>query len=691
MISESFSTVKIIKKVCLHSKHNETFLFFFDELYSFLTRFNTDYSNKVDIYTFEDFMGFSYIISRKLFFSFSDSQKDVGLYKFCKNMITLYTYNYDIDDKINQVFNFFDYQNNGSILVNDIITIFNHFNILYSGQKESLNPVFNKWIKYYKFDRKHFWIFLLQENSDILTLFYIFFNHYRKINQELINFIEEIILINEKNDEYNDLNWKLYPPTQELMNFLKENFTYILESENIYNNNEKENEDLKELNKFENELSNLKEKVIDNSLILKLNPKTSIKNIKHNFENINFSCIQPHIGLSDKKVDNPNFKSEKKKLKFQTTFKLDSNFDINENNNKDNIFKVFIYLKGKVKQYTMKLIKDYIIFFNSEYDFNTNTFIELIYINQSFIENKSKKILCNHVFYSLDLYINFGFSSYHSIFLFPCKNSRSKFKEQYRKLIQKKKIKDFYNLNKKRENQSLLKTCVNKQDNKKYFIKIFEKDFSKYEKISCYRYEKDKYNILKKIRHENFIKYYDIFETKDFLYLVYEYTNKGNLIYFIEENKNLSTSTIENIISQLIKGVKCIHSYGFVPKDLNPENIMIEKDNNEIKVKILNFHLIKITNPHEGNYKSIQFSFYNSSDLVFKLKNNIKIGVWNLGIISHYLSQSLDFVLEKTQTLTCERIIRNDFQSTPIKINNSNNLITEEKKKIHIINPFVNN
>ena len=190
------------------------------------------------------------------------------------------------------------------------------------------------------------------------------------------------------------------------MNLLKENFTYILESENIYNNNEKENEDLKELNKFENELSNLKEKVIDNSLILKLNPKTSIKNIKHNFENINFSCIQPHIGLSDKKVDNPNFKSEKKKLKFQTTFKLDSNFDINENNNKDNIFKVFIYLKGKVKQYTMKLIKDYIIFFNSEYDFNTNTFIELIYINQSFIENKSKKILCNHVFYSLDLYIN---------------------------------------------------------------------------------------------------------------------------------------------------------------------------------------------------------------------------------------------------------------------------------------------
>ena len=45
---------------------------------------------------------------------------------------------------------------------------------------------------------------------------------------------------------------------------------------------------------------------------------------------------------------------------------------------------------------------------------------------------------------------------------------------------------------------------------------------------------------------------------------------------------------------------------------------MIEKENNEIKVKILNFHLTKITNPHEGNYKSIQFSFYNSSDLVFK-------------------------------------------------------------------------
>ena len=192
MISESLTVEKIINKICLHANHHETFLFFFDELYSFLTKFNTDSSNKLDVYSFEDFIGFSITISKKLFESFSDNGRNVSLYKFCKNMVTLYFYNNDIDDKIYQVFNYFDYQKNGIILVDDIKTIFNHFNILYSGQKESLNPIMNKWLKYQRFDRREFRRFIKNENSDILTLFYLFFNHYRNISQELINFFDEM-------------------------------------------------------------------------------------------------------------------------------------------------------------------------------------------------------------------------------------------------------------------------------------------------------------------------------------------------------------------------------------------------------------------------------------------------------------------------------------------------------------------
>ena len=145
---------------------------------------------------------------------------------------------------------------------------------------------------------------------------------------------------------------------------------------------------------------------------------------------------------------------------------------------------------------------------------------------------------------------------------------------------------------------------------------------------------------------------------------------------------------IENILSQLIEGIKCIRTYGLIPNDLDPDNIMIQNDDNEIKVKIFNFSLIKIINPHEGNYKSIQSVYYNSSDLVFKLKNNIKIGVWNLGIISHYLSNSLNFVLDSTETITVGNI-----NNTPVKINNLNistTQIIKEKKKINIINPFIN-
>ena len=680
MISEPLTVEKIMNKVCLHTNHHETFLFFFDELYLFLTKFNTDFSKKLDVASFEDFIGFSITISKKLFESFSDNGRNVSLYKFCKNMVTLYFYNNDIDDKIYQVFNYFDYQKNGIILVDDIKTIFNHFNILYSGQKESLNPIMNKWSKYQKFNRREFWRFIKTENSDILTLFYLFFNHFRKISQELINFFDEMFKNNlsEKYENYTVYNWKLHSPSQELISFINENFSYLFENEITSN----ENEDLSELNNFECELSNLKNKIIDDSETFKFIPKKTNKN---KYENIIQSYIQPHIELSSKKTTISNFNSEKKKMKFQTTFKIDSIFKDNKIN--ENTYITYIFCNGIIKKYVIKIVKECLIFFNSDSIFNNNTFIEMIYINNAFIKKKSKKIIGSNFFYSIEININLGYSSYYSILLFTCKNSRNKFKEEIRKIIKNRKINHFYHLNKK-NNHSTLKVCINKQDKKKYFVKILEKDYSKQKKILYYRTEKDKFNILKKLNHENILKCYDIFETKDYLYLIYEYTNNGNLICFIEENKNLDSIKIENILSQLIEGIKYIRSYGLIPNDLNPENIMIQKENNEIKVRIISFNLIKIINPHEGNFKSIQNVYNNSSDFVFKLKNNIKIGVWNLGIISHYLSNSLNFVLDSTETITVGNI-----NNTPVKINNLNistTQIIKEKKKINIINPFIN-
>ena len=680
MISEPLTVEKIINKVCLHTNHHETFLFFFDELYLFLTKFNTDFSKKLDVASFEDFIGFSITISKKLFESFSDNGRNVSLYKFCKNMVTLYFYNNDIDDKIYQVFNYFDYGKNGIILVDDIKTIFNHFNILYSGQKESLNPIMNKWSKYQKFNRREFWRFIKTENSDILTLFYLFFNHFRKISQELINIFDEMFKNNlsEKYENYTVYNWKLHSPSQELISFINENFSYLFENEITSN----ENEDLSELNNFESELSNLKNKIIDDSETFKFIPKKTNKN---KYENIIQSYIQPHIELSSKKTTISNFNSEKKKMKFQTTFKIDSIFKDNKIN--ENTYITYIFCNGIIKKYVIKIVKECLIFFNSDSIFNNNTFIEMIYINNAFIKKKSKKIIGSNFFYSIEININLGYSSYYSILLFTCKNSRNKFKEEIRKIIKNRKINHFYHLNKK-NNHSTLKVCINKQDKKKYFVKILEKDYSKQKKILYYRTEKDKFNILKKLNHENILKCYDIFETKDYLYLIYEYTNNGNLICFIEENKNLDSIKIENILSQLIEGIKYIRSYGLIPNDLNPENIMIQKENNEIKVRIISFNLIKIINPHEGNFKSIQNVYNNSSDFVFKLKNNIKIGVWNLGIISHYLSNSLNFVLDSTETITVGNI-----NNTPVKINNLNistTQIIKEKKKINIINPFIN-
>ena len=79
-------------------------------------------------------------------------------------------------------------------------------------------------------------------------------------------------------------------------------------------------------------------------------------------------------------------------------------------------------------------MKECLIIFNSDTDFNSNTFIEMFYISNAYIKKKSKIIIRNHLFYSIELTINFGYSSYYFNLLFKCKNLRNKFKEEIKKL-----------------------------------------------------------------------------------------------------------------------------------------------------------------------------------------------------------------------------------------------------------------
>jgi [calcium/calmodulin-dependent protein kinase] kinase len=116
--------------------------------------------------------------------------------------------------------------------------------------------------------------------------------------------------------------------------------------------------------------------------------------------------------------------------------------------------------------------------------------------------------------------------------------------------------------------------------------------------------------ILKKVNHRNLVKLYEIIHNKKKgkTYLVLEYCEHGDLMEYNDEenkftvNKNIfqtylkdkenpvdidklyySETQIRKFIRQIIRGVNYLHRFGIIHKDIKPNNILLDK-NNECKI-----------------------------------------------------------------------------------------------------------
>lgn len=99
--------------------------------------------------------------------------------------------------------------------------------------------------------------------------------------------------------------------------------------------------------------------------------------------------------------------------------------------------------------------------------------------------------------------------------------------------------------------------------------------------------------LLKTLDHPNIIKLYDIFDFRDFFYVVTEYCDGGELFAAVKRNHHFSERDASVILKQLLSAVNYMHSRGIVHRDLKPENIVFESvvgtDLSDSRIKIIDF------------------------------------------------------------------------------------------------------
>jgi len=105
---------------------------------------------------------------------------------------------------------------------------------------------------------------------------------------------------------------------------------------------------------------------------------------------------------------------------------------------------------------------------------------------------------------------------------------------------------------------------------------------------------KNEVEILSKVDHPNIITLYDIFETKERLYLVMELVTGGELFERIVQREQYKESEAAIVMKQLFAATAYLHTLGIVHRDLKPENLLLENENEDTPIKLTDFGLSKI-------------------------------------------------------------------------------------------------
>ena len=96
--------------------------------------------------------------------------------------------------------------------------------------------------------------------------------------------------------------------------------------------------------------------------------------------------------------------------------------------------------------------------------------------------------------------------------------------------------------------------------------------------------------IFHNLNHRNILKFQNWYETRNHLWIIFEYCPGGDLYNIIDTDKKLPEESVKKFGYELIEGLSYLHANAIIYSDLKPSNILINEYNN---LKLSDFGLSK--------------------------------------------------------------------------------------------------
>lgn len=136
---------------------------------------------------------------------------------------------------------------------------------------------------------------------------------------------------------------------------------------------------------------------------------------------------------------------------------------------------------------------------------------------------------------------------------------------------------------------------------------------------------------MKMVKHCSIAQLYEIIESKERLYLIMEFAEKGDLFSIIKKKQRLSEQQALWYFVQILNAVWYLKSLKIAHWDLKPENILIDKFD---RIKIIDFGLSNIYEKNKYLETFCGSPCYVAPEMIVRKKYKAEtIDSWSLGVI----------------------------------------------------------
>lgn len=146
-------------------------------------------------------------------------------------------------------------------------------------------------------------------------------------------------------------------------------------------------------------------------------------------------------------------------------------------------------------------------------------------------------------------------------------------------------------------------------------------------------------NIMKQLNSKYLVKIFDYEIMDDTIQIIMEWAPNGDLEQLLkkikEDNKTLPDDVVEKIIYQTACGIKDLHDYKIIHRDVKPSNILVFDNHN---VKFADFGVSKpLFNESPNAYTQIGTPYYMSPEILHGHPYSYSTDYWALGCVYYQL------------------------------------------------------